>query len=82
MEASSQTKEVLLTDIEKSVDLKMLTQYLIATKAMDAITKFTKSNERFLLQFRSQKDAEKFIKERAFSDQIIKRKFNLFLASF
>jgi hypothetical protein len=60
----------------------MLTQYLTVTKAIDAIARFTKSNDRFILEFRSQKDAEKFINERAFSHQIIKRKFNLYFAAF
>lgn len=56
MEESSQIM-VVLCDIEKLVDLKVLTQYLTTTKAMDSITKFTKSNDKFLIYFKSQKDA-------------------------
>lgn len=60
----------------------MLTQYLTITKAIDSIIKFTKSADRFLLYFRSQDDAEEFIRQRAFDNQIIKRKFNLYLSIF
>lgn len=72
-------RTVVLCDLEKAVDVKMLTQYLTATKAINAVQRFNKNNDRFLLEFDSQKEAEVFIQERAFKDQIIKRKMNLFL---
>jgi hypothetical protein len=53
MEADSQARQVVICGVEKAVDLKMLTKYLTTTKTIDTITKFTKSNERFLLQFKS-----------------------------
>ena len=73
---------VALSDLEKSVDAKVLTQYLTASKALPNILKFTHTNHRFLLHFATQKDADAFLWERAFRDQIIARKLNLYPASF
>ena len=72
----------MLCDIEKAVDVKMVTQYLTATKVMNTVRKFNKSNDRFFLEFETQKEAEGFIEERIFKDQIIKRRLNLYLETF
>jgi hypothetical protein len=71
---------VVLWEIEKAVDLKVLTQYLSVTKAMDAVSKFAWVNDRFILHFSTQKEAEHFILQRAFQDKIIARKLNLYPA--
>lgn len=49
MEEAPQLKHLILTDIEKNIDIKIITQYLTATKAIDHISRFTKKNDRFLL---------------------------------
>ena len=60
----------------------MITHYLTVTKALPLIVKFNKTaNNRFLLYFRSIKDAETFIRERIFVDKIIRKTFNLYFAS-
>ena len=80
MDANKPT--VVLTDLEKTVDAKILTQYLTVSKALQNIVKFTHANDKFLLQFVTQKDADAFIWERAFKEQIIARKLNLYPALF
>ena len=80
MDANSPT--VVLTDLEKTVDAKILTQYLTLSKALQNIVKFTHTNDKFLLQFVTQKDADAFIWERSFKEQIIARKLNLYPALF
>lgn len=47
--------------MERTVDLKVLTQYLSVTKALNAVSKFLWTNDRFVLHFRSQKEADHFI---------------------
>jgi hypothetical protein len=74
--------QVVLSEVERALGLKVLTQYLTVTKAMQTISKVTWANDRFLLNFNTHKDAESFIKERAFRDQIIQRKLNLYPAAF
>lgn len=73
---------VVLCDIEKNIDYKILTQFLTATKAIGGVSKLIKVQEGFLLEFVDEESAKNFIKERAFVDKIFKRKFNLYLASF
>lgn len=72
----------MVCDLEKAVDVKVLTQYLTTTKVINAVRRFNKSNDRFFLEFETQKEAEGFIQERIFKDQIIKRKLNLYLETF
>lgn len=51
----------MLCDIEKAVDVKMVTQYLTVSKVMNAVKRFNKSNDQFFLEFETQKEAERFI---------------------
>lgn len=61
METDKEIRTVVVCDLEKAVDVKVLTQYLTATKVINAVRRFNKSNDRFFLEFETQKEAEGFI---------------------
>lgn len=51
MEGDKEMRTVVACDLEKAVDVKMLTQYLTATKVINAVRRFNKTNDRFFLEF-------------------------------
>lgn len=51
MEGDKEIRTVVISDLEKAVDVKMVTQYLTATKVINAVRRFNKTNDRFFLEF-------------------------------
>ena len=51
MEGDKEMRTVVACDLEKAVDVKMLTQYLTATKVINAVRRINKTNDRFFLEF-------------------------------